>query len=214
MNEGMLGKLVVVSWGDGKVRGVGRLIAYTDQPTATVELSDGTRINSVASLVEQVGTGEQSEQMAEFVVPSKINPAQPIRTLAQELQEAASISPALIRAFNDNTSYVSPGQGLGPIKAVGMRVPTPHEKTVHVGCEKTNCNICDGGLFVCKNCGKAEAELSGPCLPWGKLFQPVPDQVQREILPELAPSDREKIRRISKVIADIQRRLQILEEAE
>ena len=44
-------------------------------------------------------------------------------------------------------------------------MPEPqHERTVHERCVKDNCNICDGGLFVCKWCGKAEIELDGPCV--------------------------------------------------
>ena len=33
-------------------------------------------------------------------------------------------------------------------------------------CDKqsdTSCNVCDGGLAICSRCGKAEAELDGPC---------------------------------------------------
>lgn len=40
-----------------------------------------------------------------------------------------------------------------------------HERFVHSNaCEIPHCNICDGGLFVCIHCNKAEIELSGPCI--------------------------------------------------
>jgi hypothetical protein len=40
-----------------------------------------------------------------------------------------------------------------------------HVAITHHGCTIENCNICDGGLFVCKYCGRAEAELDEPCQP-------------------------------------------------
>lgn len=38
-------------------------------------------------------------------------------------------------------------------------IQATHKNPVkHVNCEETNCYICDGGLFVCADCGAAEIE--------------------------------------------------------
>lgn len=33
----------------------------------------------------------------------------------------------------------------------------------HMHDEDSSCAICDGGLAICKRCGKAEIELDEPC---------------------------------------------------
>ena len=40
---------------------------------------------------------------------------------------------------------------------------TQHERLMHTNCEDQFCNVCE--LFVCKWCGRAEVELSQPCVP-------------------------------------------------
>lgn len=45
------------------------------------------------------------------------------------------------------------------VAAIERRInQNSHVGTTHTGCQLVNCMICDGGLFVCANCGAAEIE--------------------------------------------------------
>lgn len=41
--------------------------------------------------------------------------------------------------------------------------PGAHQFEVHTDCQKTHCNICDGGLKHCVVCGQAEGTLEDTC---------------------------------------------------
>lgn len=46
----------------------------------------------------------------------------------------------------------------------GEIIVREHEPKKHNDCKINNCAICDGGLFICKHCNRAEIELSHPCI--------------------------------------------------
>jgi superfamily II DNA or RNA helicase len=64
------------------------------------------------------------------------------------------------------------------------KLPRPeHERLTHTNCDDQFCNVCE--LFVCKWCGKAEIELSEPCVPH-RAFTKAQEQAVLQGLRQLA----------------------------
>lgn len=52
LTEDVLGKRVIARWGTGGAKARGTVVAFTGQPTATIEMDDGTQFSWIGELVE------------------------------------------------------------------------------------------------------------------------------------------------------------------
>lgn len=91
-----------------------------------------------------------------FVSRKELDQMYPSGIVPVEVVKSGAVDPRDVRGVSE-TFVVNVGE-------LAKVYPGPqHERLTHTNCEDQFCNVCE--LFVCKWCGKAEIELSQPCVP-------------------------------------------------
>lgn len=110
-----------------------------------------------AGLVDRLLTDERIN-LGDKVAVQKL-----LERVAADAGEAAAAIAALVAERNGLVDRLLAGERIATLEAENRRlrrlISSTHKNAVkHWRCEIVHCHICDGGMFVCADCGAAEIE--------------------------------------------------------